>query len=389
MSSYELGDDEPPPLEVVADSIDWDLPDLEPVLETIPDKHKETSVEKKEPVKRIPSLEPVPGTIPAKETPVKETLAKVSSEKKVPAEEKSVEATETKATPKPKVTKPEAKETKSKEVPKAITPKSLEKVSIPSVLDSPSKSETNPRKLFKRGRSAMKAEEMKNLGNDAIRDGDYDKAIELYSKAIALDKVNLDREGADGYRLYCNRAKAYLAKQPAERRYFKWALKDAEMAIKIKPDFAKAHYRAAVALEGLGEKDKAMNKYLEIAKMVPGDVSIAKRLINLAQLKPDVVYVITLLLDPTYSHITSFLDLTSAYLSKLLSPKPEEYAKISKDDQEVKDDGKSFEEQVKTRQKLFFDNDGEKVAVLLSSIDNRRLKVFGKKFQKICNSHKS
>jgi len=322
-----LDDDEPPPLEAVVDPVDWDLPDLEPVDESA-----------------IPALEAV-AALPAAVAAVK--VSEIS------------------------------------------IPKPLEETSS-NILDTPTKSK--PKSSYKKSRSALKAEEMKNLGNDAIREGDYDKAIKLYSQAIALDKVNLDREGSEGYLLYCNRAKAYMTKTPVERRQFKWALKDAEMAIKIKPNFAKAHYRAAIALEGLGEEEKAIVKYCKVAEFVPGDVSIAKKLSNLVRYKPDVVYMTTVLLNSNYSHFTAFLDITSAYMCKLLSPKPEEYAKVSKDKEnkeEVKDENSSFEEQVKARQIIFVENNGENVATLLTKAGNKRLKHYGKKFHKIVKCHKS
>jgi len=219
---------------------------------------------------------------------------------------------------------------------------------------------------------------LKNEGNVAIGKGDYDKAIELYTRAIALDKVNINREGAEGYLLYCNRAKAYMAK-----KQFKWALKDAEIAIKIKPDFAKAHYRAAVAYEGLKNEEKAIEEFCEVAKFVPGDVSIAKKLSNLTHFKPDVEYMVTIILNPSYTHCIAFLDITSAYICKLLSPKPGEYAKISQD--EKKDENSSFEDQLKARQKMFAEKNGGGVAKILLKSDNKRLNHYGRKFQKIVN----
>jgi len=329
-----IDDDEPPPLEIVTD-IDWDLPDLEPVADTIPTE--QLPVPEKVEVTKPVAKEPEPKKPVAKKPEPKKPVAKKPEPKKPVAKE-----------PEPK--KPVAK----KPEPKATPPKS---------------------------RSTLKAEAMKNEGNVAIGKGDYDKAIELYTRAIALDKVNINREGAEGYLLYCNRAKAYMAK-----KQFKWALKDAEIAIKIKPDFAKAHYRAAVAHEGLKNEEKAIEEFCEVAKFVPGDVSIAKKLSNLIHFKPDVEYMVKIILNPSYTNCTAFLDITSAYMCKLLSPKSAEYAKISQD--EKKDDS-SFEDQLKARQKMFVENNGGGVAKMLIKSKNKRLKHYGKKFQKIVKNHTS
>jgi len=74
------------------------------------------------------------------------------------------------------------------------------------------------------------AEIRKNAGNAALKAGEVDKAISLYSKAIDLNK----NEG-----MYTNRAMAFIKK----RRY-KEALFDCEQALYINPQFAKAHLRA-------------------------------------------------------------------------------------------------------------------------------------------------
>lgn len=390
-------DDEPPPLEIVVDEVDWDLPDLEVVSEEAAVEETTAAVEKlaveekvvkavpvKEADQDIPCLEPV--KVPVTEEPVVEETAAEQ-----PAAEQPVAQEPTPQPELEQLTTPKSAESASTT---PSTPLPLSKVTDINSVSSPKQVVvTKPKEASatkKKSRSQIKAEEMKHKGNDAIREGDYDKAIELYSKAIALDKVNLNREDGEGYLLYCNRAKAYLAKTPTNKHQYKWALKDAEMAIQIKPDFAKAHYRAAIAFEGLGQEEKAIEKFCKVGEFVPGDVSIAKKLSTLVHFKPDVAYMATILINPSYSHFTAFLDITSGYMCKLLSNKPEEYAKISTDlDSTVTKDESNFAEEVEVRQKTFAGEDGEKAAELLIKTDNKRLRHYGKKFQKIVSRHRS
>ena len=74
------------------------------------------------------------------------------------------------------------------------------------------------------------AEQKKNEGNTALKAGNVDQAIALYSEAIELSK----NEG-----MFTNRAMAYIKK-----RKYKEALFDCEQALYLNPQFAKAHLRA-------------------------------------------------------------------------------------------------------------------------------------------------
>lgn len=69
--------------------------------------------------------------------------------------------------------------------------------------------------------AALKAEEKKNAGNDALKAGHTDEAISLYSEAIELSK----NEG-----IFTNRAMAYI-----KQRKYKQALFDCEQALYLNP----------------------------------------------------------------------------------------------------------------------------------------------------------
>lgn len=74
-------------------------------------------------------------------------------------------------------------------------------------------------------------EELKNLGNNELKQGNTQEAIDFYSQS-------LDQEKTEG--VYTNRAVAYI-------KLFKWkeALFDCEQALVINPQFSKAHIRVS------------------------------------------------------------------------------------------------------------------------------------------------
>ncbi|KAI0313442.1 chaperone [Amylostereum chailletii] len=79
---------------------------------------------------------------------------------------------------------------------------------------------------------ALKAE-----GNKAFSAKDYDKAIELFSKALEIDPTN--------FVLWSNRSAA-----KAGKRQYEAALLDAEQCIRVNPSWAKGYARKGAALHG-------------------------------------------------------------------------------------------------------------------------------------------
>ena len=82
------------------------------------------------------------------------------------------------------------------------------------------------------------AEQKKNEGNAALREGNLDQAIALYTEAIEMNK----NEG-----MFTNRAMAYI-----KQRKYKEALFDCEQALYLNPQFAKAHLRAYTCNQAQG-----------------------------------------------------------------------------------------------------------------------------------------
>lgn len=91
--------------------------------------------------------------------------------------------------------------------------------------------------------AAQMADDKKNEGNTALKAGEVDEAIKLYTEAIELQKS----EG-----IFTNRAMAYI-----KQRKYKEAIFDCEQALYLNPEFAKAHLRAFTCYLAQGQLVKA------------------------------------------------------------------------------------------------------------------------------------
>ena len=105
------------------------------------------------------------------------------------------------------------------------------------------------------------AERYKSQGNQALQAKMYSDAVELYTKAIALDP------NCEVY--FSNRAAAYAA---MER--FREALDDAQEVVSLKPDWVKGHVRRGVALTGLKKHEEARKAYLKASQLEPANTQI-------------------------------------------------------------------------------------------------------------------
>ncbi|CAF5216857.1 unnamed protein product, partial [Rotaria magnacalcarata] len=95
---------------------------------------------------------------------------------------------------------------------------------------------------------ASQTKELISKGNTAYSSGEIDEAIDLYTRALAIDENN--------HILYSNRSAAY-----AKLENYENAIKDAEQCIKIKPDFIKGYTRKASVLAFLKRYDDAIKVY--------------------------------------------------------------------------------------------------------------------------------
>lgn len=98
--------------------------------------------------------------------------------------------------------------------------------------------------------------EQKDSANKYFKEGDYDKAIKIYSEILDSDPKN--------HVILSNRSAAYIKLE-------KWneALKDAVTSTKIKPDWGKAWGRLGAALYGQDKLDEALVAYNKANELEP------------------------------------------------------------------------------------------------------------------------
>lgn len=95
-------------------------------------------------------------------------------------------------------------------------------------------------------------------------DKDYDKAIELYTKAIDID--------SDNAVYFANRSLSWLRQES-----FGYALNDAVNALKADPGYLKAYYRRAAAHMSLGKFKLALSDFELVSKRRPNDADAKKK----------------------------------------------------------------------------------------------------------------
>jgi tetratricopeptide (TPR) repeat protein len=98
-----------------------------------------------------------------------------------------------------------------------------------------------------------KYKELKEKGNIAFKEKNYEESIRLFSEAMKLNNLSNN----DMAILYCNRSAAYFALGEFKKNYKK-SLEDAEIASRLDPNYVKAYYRKGKALEQLGKYEKSI-----------------------------------------------------------------------------------------------------------------------------------
>ena len=111
----------------------------------------------------------------------------------------------------------------------------------------------------------MQVNVLKEKGNTALQQGNYDEAINFYSAAITIDPEN--------HVLYSNRSAAY-----AKKEQFSSALTDAEKTVQLRPDWGKGYSRKGSALAYLGRTDEAIEAYEEGLRRDPTNAQLVEGL---------------------------------------------------------------------------------------------------------------
>ena len=104
-----------------------------------------------------------------------------------------------------------------------------------------------------------RAEECKQKGNEAFKEGHYEAAIAQYSLAIDIHPCAV---------FYGNRAAAYLRTEA-----FGLAMADAKQAIELDENYIKGYYRLGSAHAALGHLKDALKVFKKVVHMKPNDRS--------------------------------------------------------------------------------------------------------------------
>jgi small glutamine-rich tetratricopeptide repeat-containing protein alpha len=106
------------------------------------------------------------------------------------------------------------------------------------------------------------ADAFKTEGNTFLEQREYERAVESYTKAI-----NASPAGPNSHIYYSNRAAAYQ-----HLKNYEAALEDCAVSTSLKPDFSKAHARAAQANLSLGNNDDALESARRCLEIDPNNV---------------------------------------------------------------------------------------------------------------------
>lgn len=105
------------------------------------------------------------------------------------------------------------------------------------------------------------ANDLKDEGNEAFASGDNERAIQLYSQAIAVDP--------DNHVLYSNRSAAYMKVDSISK-----ALRDAEKCVEIAPKWVKGYNRLGAAQHGLKRFEHALETIQKGLELEPSNQSL-------------------------------------------------------------------------------------------------------------------
>ena len=104
---------------------------------------------------------------------------------------------------------------------------------------------------------------LKDQGTEQFKQKNFDKAIELYTQAIA--------ENSTDHTIYGNRSAAYT-----NVKKYQEALNDGNKCIELKPDWGKGYHRKGNAQHGLGMINEAVNTYNQGLEIEPNNAQMVQ-----------------------------------------------------------------------------------------------------------------
>ncbi|CAK1581070.1 unnamed protein product [Parnassius mnemosyne] len=120
--------------------------------------------------------------------------------------------------------------------------------------------------------SPLSAEELKNKGNECVKDGKFIEAVLHYTHAIKMDPNN--------YVLYSNRSYAFLK---LDQHYL--SLQDANETVKLQPQWAKGYFRRAEVECASGLYDEAIISYTRALQLDPHNPKLIECIKNITDMQ--------------------------------------------------------------------------------------------------------
>ncbi|XP_072941318.1 tetratricopeptide repeat protein 1 [Epargyreus clarus] len=120
------------------------------------------------------------------------------------------------------------------------------------------------------------AEELKKLGNEAFKVGEYERSIEKYTEGLRICPLQFSQQRSI---LYCNRS---AAKMKLEK--YRSAVKDCTRAIELDNTYLKAYYRRAQSLEATEQYDESLADFKKILELDPSHKEAQSALVRLPPL---------------------------------------------------------------------------------------------------------
>ncbi|KAL0270388.1 UNVERIFIED_CONTAM: hypothetical protein PYX00_007815 [Menopon gallinae] len=142
------------------------------------------------------------------------------------------------------------------------------------------------------------AERLKEEANEYFKKQIYDKAIEMYTKAIDLNP------NVAVY--YGNRSIAYV-----KTECFGYALQDASKSLELDKNYLKGYYRRATAYMSLGKFKQALRDYETVTKAKPNDKDAQVKFMECNKIVKKMAFERAIAVDGTKESIADSIDLES------------------------------------------------------------------------------
>ncbi|KAJ1962257.1 Palmitoyl-protein thioesterase 1 [Dispira parvispora] len=142
------------------------------------------------------------------------------------------------------------------------------------------------------------AENLKNEANGYFKNAKYEDAIRLYTEAIEMNPF------VPAY--YCNRAIAYIRTEAHG-----YALMDADKALELDPNFAKAYYRRATANMAMLRFKDSFKDFRTVVKRVPKDAEARRKLAECEKIVRRMEFEKAIEFDEAGRSVVDQIDLTS------------------------------------------------------------------------------